>query len=86
MSSLEIPTIKPYTHIDLPYKNKYSYILENIRMLYCGDYVLGNYRINLKSASIRLVFIACLILVSFPFSASADVLFGESYHEAIHTY
>ncbi len=33
-----------------------------------------------------LAFIACLIVVSFPFYAFADVLFGKSYHETLHTY
>ncbi len=55
-------------------------------MLYFGDYTLGNYRINLKSANPRLIFVLCLMLISFPFSASADVLFGESYHKTIRTY
>ncbi len=44
------------------------------------------HQVNLRSASIRLVFFVCLIAVSFPFSAYADVLFGKSYHEAVHTY
>ena len=55
-------------------------------MLYFGDYTLGNYRNNLRSASIQLAFIVCLIVVSFPFYACADVLFGESYHKTLHTY
>ena len=53
------------------------------------------HRVNLKSASLRLVFIVCLIVVHYcfilsivegPSSAYADVLFGESYHETIHSY
>jgi hypothetical protein len=44
------------------------------------------HQVNLKSASLRLVFIVCLIIVSFPFYACADVLFGDSYHETMHTY
>ncbi|GBE05482.1 hypothetical protein BMS3Abin10_01114 [bacterium BMS3Abin10] len=50
---------------------------------------------NLRSATLRLVFIVCLIIVHCffilsivegPFYASADVLFGKSYHETVHTY
>ena len=55
-------------------------------MLYFGDYTLGNYRINLRSASIRFAFTIYLILVSFLFYAHADVLFGKSYHETLHAY
>jgi len=44
------------------------------------------HKVNLRSASIRLAFIVCLLIVSFPFYAHANVLFGESYHEALHTY
>lgn len=44
------------------------------------------HKTNLRSASIRLSFIVCLVILSFPFSAFADILFGESYHETIHTY
>ncbi len=46
---------------------------------------MGNYRIYLRFANPRLIFILCLILASFPFNAYADVLFGKSYHESIHT-
>ncbi len=44
------------------------------------------HKANVKSARLRLAFIVCLLMVSFPFYACADVLFGESYHEAIHKY
>ncbi len=44
------------------------------------------HRANLRSASLRLAFIVCLIIISFPFYACADILFGESYHKTIHTY
>ncbi len=33
-----------------------------------------------------MAFFVCLIVVSFPFYACADVLFGKSYHKTIHTY
>ncbi len=32
------------------------------------------------------MFIVCLLIVSFPFYAFADILFGKSYHETVHTY
>jgi len=41
---------------------------------------------NLRSASLWLAFIVCLLIVSFPFYAHADVLFGKSYHETLHKY
>ncbi len=44
------------------------------------------HRVYLRSLANRFAFIICLIIVSFPFYASADVLFGESYHETLHTY
>ncbi len=47
---------------------------------------MGNYRNNLRSASIRLAFIVCLLIVLFPFYACADVLFGKSYHTTIRKY
>ncbi len=43
-------------------------------------------RVTLRSARIQLAFIVCLIMISFPFYACADVLFGESYYKTIHTY
>jgi HKD family nuclease len=33
-----------------------------------------------------MAFVVCLIIVSSPFYVCADVLFGKSYHETIHTY
>ncbi len=44
------------------------------------------HKVNLRSASIRLAIIVCLLIVSFPFYAHADVLFGKSYHETMRTY
>lgn len=44
------------------------------------------HRANLRSASLRLAFIICLIRVSFPSYIYADVLFGKPCHEAIHKY
>ncbi len=53
------------------------------------------YKVNLQSASLRLVFIVCLIIVHCFFILSivegpsyvyADILFGKSYHETMHTY
>ncbi len=44
------------------------------------------HRANLRSTSLRLAFIVYLLIVSFPFYAHADVLFGESYHETLHAY
>ena len=46
---------------------------------------MRDYRINLRSANPRLIFVLCLMLISFPFYAHADVLFGKSYHETMHT-
>ncbi len=47
---------------------------------------MGNYRICLRFANPRLIFILCLILASFHSYALADVLFGKSYHETMRTY
>ena len=53
------------------------------------------HRVTLRSVSLRLAFIVCLIVVHYcfilsivegPSSAYADVLFGESYHETMHTH
>ena len=53
------------------------------------------HKANLRSATLRLAFLVCLIIVHCffilsivegPFSACADVLFGESCHETIRTY
>ena len=40
----------------------------------------------MRSASLRWVLVVCLLIVSFPSYACADVLFGKSYHETIHKY
>ncbi len=43
-------------------------------------------KVTFWSPRIQLSFLVCLVILSFPFSACADVLFGESYHATMHAY